>query len=82
MGTETAADEQQQHASERLKGAGEVVTEQKGKSCNPSTTKGLARQQGNQVPTVSPTMAQGLCSVGPHEVRGGGRTQEEQLKYV
>ena len=53
MGTETAADEQQQHASERLKGAGEVVTEQKGKSCNPSTTQGLARQQG---PALSPLL--------------------------
>lgn len=54
MGTETAADEQHQHASERLKGAGEAVMEQKGGSHSPSTTKGVARQQGKQVPTVSP----------------------------
>lgn len=46
MGTETAADEQHQHASERLKGAGEAVMEQKGGSHSPSTTRGgeAARQ--------------------------------------
>lgn len=54
MGTEIAADEQHQHASERLKGAGEVVMEQKGESRSPSTTKGVARQQVKQVPSVSP----------------------------
>lgn len=61
MGTETAADEQQQHASERLKGAGEVVTEQKAESCNPSATKAVARQQGSQVPLPAPQRPRGCA---------------------
>lgn len=75
MGTETAADEQLKSLFmllKRLKRAGEVVTGQKGESCNPSAIKGVAGQQGKQVPTVSYTMAQRLCSLGPHEVRGEG----------
>lgn len=56
----------------RQKRAGEVVTGQKGESCNPSAIKGAAGQQGKQAPAVSYTVAQGLCSLGPHEVRGGG----------
>lgn len=72
MGTETAADEQHQHASEKTEKGWRSGDRAEGESCNPSAIKGVAGQQGKQVPAVSYTMAQGLCLLGPHEVRGGG----------